>query len=141
MLRPDAGIVEPGRDRVRLHDLPVLVLQEVGAGAVQHPGLAAGDRGGVPAGLDPVSARLEADEAHRGVGYERREDADGIGAAADTSHQIIGQVPGLFQNLRPRFAPDHRLKILHHHRIRMRSHHGPDGEEGVFVIGDEIGEG
>src|SRR5438552_1659480 len=41
MLRPDAGIVEAGRDRMRLGDLAFLVLQEVGAIAVQDAGTAA----------------------------------------------------------------------------------------------------
>ena len=38
MLGTDARVVEPGRDRMRLGDLAVLVLQQVGAVAVQHAG-------------------------------------------------------------------------------------------------------
>ncbi len=37
VLGPDAGIVEPGRDRMRLRDLPVGVLKQIGAVAVQDP--------------------------------------------------------------------------------------------------------
>jgi hypothetical protein len=48
MLRPDAGIVEAGRDRMAFDDLAVAVLQEIGAVAVQHARPAAGHRGGVP---------------------------------------------------------------------------------------------
>ena len=36
VLGPDARVVEPGADRVRLEDLAVLVLEEQRAGAVQH---------------------------------------------------------------------------------------------------------
>ena len=36
VLGADAGVVEAGRDRVRLDDLAVVVLQQVGAVAVQH---------------------------------------------------------------------------------------------------------
>src|SRR5262249_31419647 len=42
---PDAGIVEAGRNRVRLLDLSVAVHEQVGAVAVQHARLAAGERG------------------------------------------------------------------------------------------------
>ncbi len=41
MLRPDAGIVQAGADAVRLLDLAVVVLQQIGAVAVQHAGAAA----------------------------------------------------------------------------------------------------
>ena len=36
VLRADAGVVQAGADRVRLDGLAVVVLQQVGAGAVQH---------------------------------------------------------------------------------------------------------
>ena len=36
VLRPDAGVVEPGGDGMRLDDLAVLVLQQIGPVAVQH---------------------------------------------------------------------------------------------------------
>ena len=42
MLGADAGIVEPRRDRVRLGDLAVLVLQQIGAVAVEDAGAPAG---------------------------------------------------------------------------------------------------
>ena len=56
MLGADAGIVEAGRDRVRVLDLAVVVHQEVGAVAVQHAGPAAGERGGVQAASSPWPA-------------------------------------------------------------------------------------
>ena len=40
MLRPDAGIIEARRNRMRLDDLAVVVLQQIGAGAMQHAGRA-----------------------------------------------------------------------------------------------------
>ena len=57
VLGADAGIIEAGRDRVRLDDLAVLVLQQIGAVAVQHAGRAGGQRGGVLAGVDAVARR------------------------------------------------------------------------------------
>ncbi len=41
VFRPDAGIVEPGRDRMRIDDLPVGILDEVGPVAVKIPGVPA----------------------------------------------------------------------------------------------------
>ena len=80
---PTPGIVEAGRDRVRLDRLAVLVLQEVAARAVQHAGAALGDGRGVPLGVDALAAGLEAVEADLGVVEEGVEDADRVGAAAD----------------------------------------------------------
>ena len=61
---PDAGIVEPGGDRMRLDDLAVLVLQQIGAVAVQHAGLAGGQRRRVLAALEPVPRGFDADQPH-----------------------------------------------------------------------------
>src|SRR5579871_2117335 len=81
MLRADAGIVETGRNRMRLGDLPLFVLQEVGPVAVQHAGTAAGQRGGMFASLEAFASRFDADDAHTGIVEERMEQAHGIGAA------------------------------------------------------------
>ena len=43
VLGPDGGVVEAGRDRVRQLDVAVVVLQHVGARALQHAGAAAGE--------------------------------------------------------------------------------------------------
>ena len=60
MLRPDARIVQSGRDRVAVLDLAVLVLEQIGAVAVQHAGRAGRQRRAMlvarqafAAGLDP----------------------------------------------------------------------------------------
>ena len=94
VLRPDARVVEPGGDRVRLDGLAVLVLQHEGAGAVQDAGVAGGDGGGVPAGLDAVAAGLEAVERDLGVVEEAGEQADRVGAAADAGGDGVGQPAG-----------------------------------------------
>src|SRR3546814_6712927 len=64
MLGPDAGIVEAGGDRVGVDDLAVVVLQQVGAVAVQHARAAARERCGVLAAGDAVTGRLDAEDAH-----------------------------------------------------------------------------
>ena len=75
LLRPDARIVEPGRDRVRLDHLAVLVLQQVGALAVQDAGPARGHRRGVLAGVDAVARGLD----RRRSGPRGRRGRDGTG--------------------------------------------------------------
>ena len=55
VLGPDARIIQPGRDRMGLGDLAVLVLQQVRVGALEGAGRAAGERRGVTAGLDAVA--------------------------------------------------------------------------------------
>ena len=106
MLRADAGVVEPGRDRVRLDGLAVLVLEHVGAGAVQHADVAGVDGGGVPAGVDAVAARLEAVDRDVVVVEERGEQADRVGAAADAGGDGVGQRAGTLEALGARLVAD-----------------------------------
>src|SRR5439155_1251774 len=61
VLRSDAWIVEPRRDRVGLADLAVLVLKDERARAVEHAHLSADDRRRVMPGLDALATRLDAD--------------------------------------------------------------------------------
>src|SRR3546814_17514589 len=61
MFGADAGIIEPGRDRMRLGDLAVVVLEEIGAVAVEHAGYAAVEARGVGAGRDPAPRRFAAE--------------------------------------------------------------------------------
>src|SRR5439155_135882 len=56
VLRADTGIVQAGRDGVRLADLSVRVLQEIRAVAMQHAGPARAQRRRVLAGLEPFAA-------------------------------------------------------------------------------------
>ena len=66
VLGAGAGVVEPGRDRVRLEDLAVLVLHDRREGAVQHAGAAAdGERRAVAAGVDPLARRPRRRSARR----------------------------------------------------------------------------
>ncbi len=64
VLGADRRIVEAGRDRVGLRDLPLVVLEHQGAGAVQHAEPAAVEARGVLAQARAAAARLDADQAH-----------------------------------------------------------------------------
>ena len=91
VLGADAGIVEAGGDRVGLRDLAVVVLQQVGAVAVQHAGPAAGERGGVLARSKPVAGRLDAVDLDLAVVEEGVEQPDGVRAAADAGDERVRQ--------------------------------------------------
>ena len=100
MLRADAGIIEAGRDGMAFEDLAVVVLQQIGAVAVQHAGLAAGHRRRMPVRhVEPVAAGLDPDHRDRGIVEKRVEQAHRVGAAADAGDQRVGQAPLALQHL------------------------------------------
>ena len=72
---------------MRLLDLAVVVHQQIGAVAVQHAGLAAGDRGRVLAALESVAGRFDAIDFDCAVVEERMKQAHGVGAAADAGNE------------------------------------------------------
>ena len=76
---------------MRLVDLAVLVHQEIGAVAVQHARPAAGDRGGVHAGVEAVAGRLDAEDLDLPLVEERMEQAHRVRAAADAGDERIRQ--------------------------------------------------
>src|ERR1700730_7719107 len=83
MFRPDARIVEPGRDRMPLLDLPVGIRQQIGPVAMQHAWPAAGERGSVLF-VEPKTRRLDAKNFHGRIVVKGMEQAYRLGAAADT---------------------------------------------------------
>src|SRR4051794_22497654 len=100
VLGPAARIVEPGGDRVRLGDLPVVVLHDRAQRPVQHARAAAGgQRRAVAAGLDPVARALDPDQLDVGVVYEAREHPDGVRAAVDAGDHAARQAAGALQDL------------------------------------------
>ena len=139
MFRPDAGIIEARRNRMAFADLAVFVLQQIGAVAMQHAGLAARQRGAMAIGhVDAMAGGFNAVDFHRRIVEERMEQADGVGAAADARDQRIGQAPFSGLHLRAHFIADHALEIAHHRRIGMRASRRADAIERVGDIGDPI---
>src|SRR5699024_2275514 len=70
-LRTDAGIIQTGRDRVCLDDLPVVVLQDVAPRSVKDAFLALDERGGVLVSIQPVASRLDPGDRHIRLRDER----------------------------------------------------------------------
>src|SRR5690606_8128731 len=76
VLGADARIVEPGRDRMRLVNQPVVVVEEHGVVAVQHAGPSGGQRRRVIAERGAAAAGLDAEELHVAVGEKAVEEPD-----------------------------------------------------------------
>ena len=115
VLRTDARIVEAGRDRMHVARLAVFVLHDVAVAAVQHAGLAVGQRRRMIARLGRSAAGFDADQFDLRVFDERIEHAGRIAAAADAGHDQVRQPADLLAALLDRFAADDRLKIAHDH--------------------------
>ena len=120
-----------------LDDLAVPVLHQVGAVAVQHPGLAGTEGCGVAAGLEPLARRLDAVDGDV-VLQEGVEQADGVGAAPDAGHKGVRQPARLPQDLLPGLAADHGLKVAHHRRVGVGTGDRADDVEGVVDVGDPV---
>ena len=111
---------------MRVADLAVLVLQQIGAVAVQNAGFAAVERGGVHPGLDAVPGGLDTDHRDRGLVEKWMEKAHRVGAAADAGNERIGEAVFRLQHLLAGLAPDDRLEIAHHCRVGVGPRDGAD---------------
>ena len=141
VLRADTRIVEAGRDRVRLDDLAIFVLQQVGAIAVQHAGAAAFQRCGMTVGVQSVTSSFDANKLDTFDRDVRIEDTHCVRTAADTSDRVIGLAATLLLHLANALLADHGLEITHHHRIRMRAGNSADDVEGVGNVGHPVAHG
>src|SRR5450759_5268487 len=90
---------------------------------MQHAGDSPGDRRCVPARLDAVAARFQAEQANVRVIEERMEDADRVRAAADAGCDDVGQPPGQVEDLVSRLTADDRVEVTDHGGERVRSRH------------------
>src|SRR5215831_5434061 len=123
MLWPYARIVEPGRDRMRLLNLAIRVLQQQRVRSVEHAGTAVGDRGSVLTKAGATPAGLDADDLDRGIGHKGMEGTDGVGSAADAGDEGIRQPPGSGEYLRACLPSDDRLELAYQVWVRMRADH------------------
>ncbi len=123
---------------MRLDDLTVFVLKQIGAISVQHarPACAQGRR--MLAARYPQSTRLHADKLHRLVGNIGIEDAHRVRAPADAGDHRVRLAAAQFRHLGQALATDNRLEVAHHHGVRVRTSDGPDDVEGVVDVGDPV---
>src|SRR5215204_361936 len=87
----DAGVVETGRNGVRLLHLAEFVLQDIRARSVQDTDCASAERRRMAPALDAVPGGLHADELDFAILNERIEDTHRIGAAADAGDDGVWQ--------------------------------------------------
>ena len=132
VLGANAGIVQTCTDGVHGGDLTVLVLAEVGLHAVEDAYASGCHGGGSLKGVDAPTGGLAADEADILVPDEVVEGADGVGAAAHTGDDGIGQSALFFQDLLLDLLGDDSLEVPHHLGEGMGTHGGADAVVGVM---------
>lgn len=140
MLRADAGVVQSGRDGVRLGDLALVVLEDVGARAVQDAGLPRGEGRRVLAGLHPVPGGLAAHQADVGVGDEGVEEADGVGAAADAGDRRVREASRALQDLAAGLDADDAVEVADHRREGVRARDRAEEVVRAVHVGDPVAE-
>ena len=130
MLGADPRVVESGRDRHGLLDLADLVLHEVAAHPVHHPGHTAADRS--------AAGRFDTDESSAGLVDEPAEDPHRVRATSDARHHDVGHRTGHVGDLDPGLIADDRLELAHHVRVRVRADDRPEAEVRVGHVGHPV---
>src|SRR5438093_621965 len=138
VFRYDGGVIESRRDGMCLGDLAELVLQHNRSRAVQDADRAAAEPRRMLPEIGAAPAGLYADQADRLVLQHLVEESDRIRSAADAGHGGIRQPSSALAELSERLAPDDRLKVAHHHRIRMRAQDGAEDVVRGANVGDPI---
>ena len=133
VLGADARVVEAGGDRMRLEDLPLLVRQHGGEGAVQDPG-APGHQGRSVASVEPLAAGLDTDQLDPLVVDEGDEGADRVRSAPDAGDHARRQRSLGGQRLLSRLVADPPLQVAHDRRVRSRA----DGRADDVVGGAHV---
>ena len=118
---------------MRLGDLAVFVLQQIGLVAVQNARAPTRQRCRVFL-VQPMPRCLDAQHPHGGIIKEGVEQADGVAAPADGRDQQIGQAANAAQHLFAGLAPDYALEIADQFGIGMRAGGGADDVECVMDI-------
>ena len=88
-----------------VEDLPIAVLQKIGAVSVQHAGSSGAHRSAMLDPVEPAASGLDAEDRDVAVVEERMEQADRVRPAADGGDDRIGQAALLFHYLLARLLP------------------------------------
>ena len=133
MLRSDTRIIQPCRNGVDRCDLPILILTEIRLHAMEDPQPSCRYGRRRFSCVDPAACRFASDELHIFIVYKVIKSSNSVGSASNTCQHRIRQPSFLFQHLCLDFPGNHRLKITHDSRERMRSH---DGTQHIMSILD-----
>ncbi len=135
----DTGVIQPRRDAEAFQNLPILVLKEVSAVAVQHTGATAGKAGTMLHLLvNALAARFDTNDPDRSVVQERIEEPHRVRSAADRGDDRVRQPTFGLVQLAAGFLADDRLEIAHHRRVWVGARHRSDAVERVTDIGDPV---
>ena len=120
MLGSYAWVIQAGRYRMRLLDLPGAILEEVRHRPVENARATRAKSCRVLPRSHTCPGRFNTDQVNGFVGIERVEHAHRVRSPTDAGHGVVGQAAFLLQYLPASFPADHRLEIANHHRIGMR---------------------
>src|SRR5690606_34410584 len=141
VLRPHTGVVQPGRNGVRLHDLTIFVLNDIRSVAMQYTDLPGVERGSVTAGFDTVAGSFNTYQLHAVVADVRVENTHGVGTATHRRQHIIWLPTYVFLHLLDAFGADNGLEVAHHGRVRVRPRHRANNVKRILDIGDPVAHG
>ena len=133
MLGADRGIIEPGRDRPAVGDLPVFVLQHIGLGAVEDAGPAAQQGRAMLGAVEPLARRLDADQRAPSSSMKSENRPIAFDPPPTQAITASGRRPELLEHLRPRLLADHPLELAHHQREGVRP---GGGAEQIMRVGE-----
>ena len=103
---------------------------------MKHPHTSTDDRRCVPAARDAFAAGLHADDLDGRVVKKCAEDADRVRPSTDAGDHDIGKSAKDRERLLARLAPDDRLEVTHHRRVRVRA----DRRSEQVVRGAHVGD-
>src|SRR5690554_2890629 len=89
VLRANAGVIEAGRNAMRLDHLAVLILQKIALRTVEHAHTPLRERSRVPIGIEPFAGRLDAKEFDLGIADEFVKEPHRVRTAADARDKGI----------------------------------------------------
>ena len=123
---------------MRFSYLAVLVLQHIGTVAVQHADLASSECGRVLTAFNTFSSGFNTNQLGLLIGDVGMKNTHGVRTTTYASQHIVGLLTCIQRHLLNRLFADHRVKVTHHHWIRMRTRHCANNVERVVDVCDPV---
>ncbi len=123
---------------MRLVNLAILVLQQIGLVAVKYTGCAAQQACRVFITVQTMTSCLHAEHFHVRIVQKWMKQPKRVRSAADASDQQVRQSPQTVEHLRARFFADHALEIANQLGVGVRASRSADDVECVMHIRDPV---
>ena len=91
--------------------------------------------------VQALAPSLHADKLDGLIGDEGVEGSDGVAAAADAGHDVVGQLALGIDELGPGLLADDGLEVPHQHGVGVRADGAADEVVGGLHVGDPIADG